>query len=321
MKRAPKSEIQQKPTPPSAIEKGFEDLRPRRDAFPTVSPRWLLMAGGVAVFGALACTWLTLCLLYWQGSWQLLYHPKLAISRTPATVKLEFEPIRFATTETGTPQLAGWWIPASDAHARFTMLYLHGADGNVSDAMDTLAKLHDQGLSVLAFDYRGYGQSLPIASAGRPNEKKLLQDAEWALDYLTQTRRINPVGIVVYGEGLGADLAAELAEHHSSLAGVILAEPPSEPMEMVFADPRSRLIPARLLVSDRYDVRAAAAQLRIPSLWLLAQPADGKTVQPPGYQADEFAKTLAWLNQPGAGDPHFAETLRRWLDELPSPAK
>src|SRR5215469_9595612 len=78
---------------------------------PAISARWLATAVGLVFACALLCVWGALCLVFWQGSWQLLYHPKTAIARTPAAVGLAFEPVEFATTDTGTPQLQGWWIP------------------------------------------------------------------------------------------------------------------------------------------------------------------------------------------------------------------
>ena len=298
--------------PPSAFEKAMHDMQHQPPtAFPNVSPLWLLKAASFALLAALALAWLALCLLYWQGSWQLLYHPKTEITRTPASAGLAFETINFAATETGVTQLTGWWIPAPNATR--TILYLHGADGNLSATVDTLAALHAQNLAIFAIDYRGYGKSLPMQSAGRPNERQLCQDAEWALTWLTLTRNIPAKSIVVFGSGLGANLAAELAADHSELAGVILDQPSADPLAPVFNDPRSRLVPARRLVKDRYDLTAAARSLRIPSLWLLPS---GPEVTPPAYNAVEIQKTLAWLKPPILSDPHFSETIHRWLDDL-----
>ncbi len=308
----PKPTRKQTPRPPSAFEKAMHDMQHQPPtAFPNVSPRWLLKAAAVAFLAALAFAWLTLCLLYWQGSWQLLYHPKAEITRTPASAGLAFETINFATTETGVTQLTGWWIPTPNATR--TILYLHGADGNLSDTIDALAALHAQNLSIFAIDYRTYGRSLPMPSAGHPNEMQLRQDAEWALTWLTLTRNIPAKNIVVYGSGLGANLAAELAADHSELAGVILDQPLQNALAPVFNDPRSHLVPAHRLVKDRYDLTAAARPLRIPSLWLLPS---GESATPPAYNAVEIQKTLAWLKPPILSDPHFAETLHRWLDDL-----
>jgi len=293
----------------------MHDLRHSPGAFPNVSLRWLLSAAAIAILGAIFCAWLTLCLLFWQGSWQLLYHPKSAIARTPAGAGLTFETIHFAATETGTTQLTGWWIPAPAA--RNTVLYLHGADGNLSDTINTLAALHAQNLAVFAIDYRGYGQSQPILSAGHPNEKQLRQDAEWALTWLTLTRNTPAKTIVVYGTGLGANLATELAADHSELAGIILDQPQQDPLAAIFNDSRSHLVPAHWLVKDRYDLSAAAASLRIPSLWLFAQPNPGAKAQnPSAYEADLSKKTAVWLNAPVTADPNFSESLHRWLDDL-----
>ena len=300
------------PHPSSAFEKAAHDLRHNPSAFPNVSARWLASAALVTMAGALALGWCALCFLYWQGSWQLLYHPKAAITRTPASAGLAYEAVKFAVTETGTPQLTGWRIPSSNA--KFTILYLHEADGNLSDTIDTLAALHRQNLNIFAIDYRGYGQSQP----GHPSEKQLLQDAEWALQWLTQTRQIPAKNILLYGSSLGANLAAESAAAHPELAGVILDQPSQDATAPIFNDPRSHLVPAHWLVDDRYDLSAAAGQLQTPSLWLLALPSAGQPPQTPSaYAAVPKQKSAAWLKSPITADPNFAETIHRWLDDLP----
>lgn len=301
---------------PSAFEKAMHDLRHSPGAFPNVSARWLMGAAGIALLAAIACAWLTLCLLYWQGSWQLLYHPQAAITRTPANAGVAFEQVHFAATETGITQLTGWWLPAPEA--RFTVLYLHGANGNLSETVDTLASLHRKNLAVFAMDYRGYGQSQP--SRPHASEKQFRQDAEWALTWLTLTRGIPAKSIVVYGSSLGANVAAELAANHSELAGAILSEPLQDAMATVFRDSRSRLVPAHWLVGDRYDLTAAATQLRIPSLWMVDQPRPNENGAPPeAYKSVQINKTLTWLNPPIPADPHFDETLNRWLGDLENP--
>jgi pimeloyl-ACP methyl ester carboxylesterase len=310
-------------TRPSAFEKAMHDMQHQPPtAFPNVSPLWLLKAAAVAFLAALALAWLALCLLYWQGSWQLLYHPKTEITRTPASTGLAFEAINFSATETGVTQLAGWWLP--NANASHTILYLHGADGNLSDTVDALAALHAQNLSIFAIDYRGYGKSLPMQAAGRPNEKHLRQDAEWALTWLTLTRSIPAKSIVIYGSGLGANVAAELAADHSELAGIILDQPSQNALAPIFNDPRSRLVPAHWLVEDRYDLFGPATRLKLPSLWLLPQSKDKNVgesrpwITPVGpiYDRVPGQKLVAWVTEPAIADPHFSETLHRWLDDL-----
>jgi len=285
---------------------------------PIVSGRWLLAAVGMALVGAAICAWATLCLLFWQGSWQLLYHPTAAVTRTPANLGMSFDPVRFATTDAGELRLTGWWIPAAPAapFSSYTVLYLHGQNGNMSDTLSALETLHDVGLNVLAFDYRGFGQSQFV----HPSEVHWRQDAEWALDYLTGTRHINPHDLVLNGIGLGANLALEIAAAHPELAGVVLESPLQSPVSAIFRDARARMVPAHTLVLDRYDLNQPAANLRIPSLWFLAAPPPEYTAmkeEPAAFDKITAPKTIVWLTASPDRQKDYADAFSRWLDGLP----
>ena len=283
---------------------------------PTVSARWLLTMGAGILGVAAICVWGVLCLMFWQGSWQLLYHPLAAVTRTPASAALSFESIGFASSESGIPQLAGWWIPAAPG-SRFTAIYLHGADGNLGDTIEALTQLHGAGLNVLAFDYRGYGQSQFV----RPSEAHWNDDAESALRYLTGTRHIAAGSIMLVGEGLGADLALEVSAVHPELAGLVLKQPVQNPTQAIFNDPRARLVPARALVADRWDMTAPAVDLRIPSLWFVQTAPPGQLGLPDApsvYEKVHSRKTLVWLWNGNEGFVTFTSALARWLDNLPA---
>jgi uncharacterized protein len=288
-------------------------MRPRTTPAPTVSGRWLLTAVGAALLGAAVCAWGALCLLFWQGSWQLLYHPTSAVTRTPASVGLAFDAVRFATSEAGTPRLKGWWIPAAGArYERHTVLFLHGENGNLGDTVDELAVLHELGLNVLAFDYRGYGQS----EFQRPSEQRWREDAESAVAYLTGTRHVAADTIVLDGKELGANLALEIAAAHPELAGVVVEEPIDAPLQAIFGDSRVRMVPAHALVRDRWDEDTAAAGLKVRSLWFAQGSSAGKSGAPEAYGKDPEEKMLVWLKN-GPDKKGFADSLGRWLDDLP----
>lgn len=283
----------------------------------TVSGRWLLGAVALTMGAAILCAWGALCLLFWQGSWQLLYHPAAKVARTPASAGLAFDAVGFAATDAGTPRLAGWWIAAApDARfSRLTVLYLHGQDGNLGNTVDSLARLHADGVNVLAFDYRGYGQSQFV----RPSEADWRQDAESALQYLTGTRHVSSGTIVLDGTGLGANLALEEAAVHPELAGVIVQSPLADPVNAIFSDARARLVPARLLVHDRYDLNEAAANVRVPVLWFASDERSKAGVlphEPEAYKKIAGRRMLVWLASANS-DKQFADALARWLDELP----
>ena len=281
---------------------------------PTVSGRWLLAAGVLVLMAAVVCTWGALCVLFWQGSWQLLYHPAGKVERTPASIGVPFEPVAFAATEEGTPRLTGWWIAAAapSAYSRYTVLYLHGQNGNLGDTVDVVARLHAVGVNVLAFDYRGYGQSKFV----RPSEAHWREDADWALSYLTQTRHVPLETIVLDGSELGANLALEEAGSNPEIAGVMLESPPASPMDAIYKDPRAEIVPAWLLVRDRFDLSAAAAKVKVPVLWF--EKAGSSPNEPKAYSQLAVRKMLVWMNPATSDDQAAADAMKRWLDDLGS---
>lgn len=274
------------------------------------SPLWLAAMGLLALAGAALCTWGTLCLMFWLGAWQLLYHPAAAITRTPASAGLTYDDVHFATLENGTSRLAGWWIPA-ERPARLTALYLHGADGNLGDTVETLTRLHAARLNVLAFDYRGYGQS----QHKHPSEARWREDAQWALDYLTQTRHVPAGAIVLVGDGLGANLALDMAAEHPELAGVVIERLLDEPEQVIFRDPRAGLVPAHALVDERWDPIAPATDLRVPSLWIYTDDPDA------GHSPQTAARVTAvrmevWLTHGPDERANYITALARFADGL-----
>ena len=259
-----------------------------------VDPRWLLKALGLTLAAAAVLAYLSVCLLIYQGSWQLLLHPSSKVERTPASLSIPFDAVRFDAGATGRPRLSAWWIPAS-APASATLLYLHDGKGSLADTVDQLALLHRAGLDILALDYRGFGASDPT----HPNQSRMTEDATAALDYLTDTRHLASSAIVPYGVGLGAALAASLAVSHPGLPALILDNPDADAAARVLQDNRSRLMPVRLLIRDRFDLATPLQQFRGPKLLLVGGP--GETHPELDARTGTFFSSLA--------DPKYVVTL------------
>ena len=102
---------------------------------------------------------------------RLLYFPFSRIETTLESAGLEFENVRFRSSDG--ESISGWWIPAKNDRA--ALLYCHGNAGNISHRLGPIGVFNGLGLSVLIFDYRGYGES-----TGRPSEKGTYLDAEAA---------------------------------------------------------------------------------------------------------------------------------------------
>jgi uncharacterized protein len=242
----------QKHTPPPGWK---NPLAPQQ---PLASGRWIIGAMA-ATFGLAAlCVYITFCLLFWQGQWQLVFHPSRILTATPASAGLKYDDVSFDATETGVLQLNGWWIPA-EPNAN-TLLLLHDGSGSLSDTVPALLELHRLGINIFAFDYRGFGKSANL----HPSEASTYEDADAAWRYLTETRHISPSTIGLYGVGLGAAIAAETARRHPEAPALILQDPQPPTLTRV----QTHLLPVRLLLHDRFDLAKTLTQVRTPTLFL-----------------------------------------------------
>jgi pimeloyl-ACP methyl ester carboxylesterase len=282
------------------------DQRSSQGAPITVNGRWLAGALAIVVVVAALCAYGTLCLLFYQGQWQMVLHPKRDVTATPALHEIKFDDVRFDYTETGVSKLDGWWIPAEPASrwSASTVLYLHGGDGSLSNSLDDLVTLHSLGINVFAFDYRGFGRSVGT----RPSERGMTEDSAAAWHYLTDTRRIDPGAIVLYGMGAGASLAAELAAQHNP-AGMVLEGPCEPAREIIGRDQRAKILPLSLLLTERFDPVDALRDSKLPKLFLDRDGAKARTEQL--YRAAALPKEYFELKQSG-----YESTLRRFFDEV-----
>lgn len=232
----------------------------------TVDPRWLIKAVAATVGAAIICGYLALCLLFYQGQWQLVLHPTRTAPAPASIGGAPYQLIHFGPDDSAIPQLTGWWIPATSParYADTTILFLPPGDGSLANSLPTLASLHTLGINVFAFDYRGYGQSANT----HPTYQRMLHDTNSAWTYLTTSRDIPANHIIPYGTGAGASLAASLAATHSAIPAVILDSPHTDLLDFARRDPRSGLLPVGLLFHENFALTAPLQTLRTPKLLL-----------------------------------------------------
>jgi hypothetical protein len=274
-----------------------------------VDPKWILKALGIVLFVALLCAWGTLCLLYYQGQWQLVLHPSRNVATTPASIGLNFTELRFADDATGLPQLNGWLIPAAAGNALTpsapTALVLHGADGSIADALPRALTLHNAGLNVLLFDYRGYGRSV----GQHPTEATMQQDSDAALNWLLSTQHIPSQNTILYGKGIGASLAVTLAAQHHDIPAIILDAPDGDLAGRVIHDPHSSLVPAGLLFHETFPLAEPLRTLTTPKLLISYTNAQ----HPPAALANAADPKLT-IELPSPNDPTLISAIQRFLD-------
>jgi len=126
---------------------------------------------------------------------------------------LQFEDVWF-TAEDKT-RIHGWYCPRK--HPRATILIAHGNAGNVASRAEWLSILQAKmGVSVLMFDYRGYGRS-----EGTTTVEGALLDARAARKKLCELAKIKDSEMLLMGESLGGAIAVQLAAE-SAPRGLIL---------------------------------------------------------------------------------------------------
>lgn len=128
------------------------------------------------------------------------------------------------------------WVETENGHqldARYfahpspqaVALYCHGNLGTVDKwavLAGRLSRMHR--LSILVFDYRGFGRS-----SGLANEQGILRDAEAARTWLARENGIQPSEVVLIGRSLGGAVAVDLAANGGARGLILESTFPSLP--------------------------------------------------------------------------------------------
>ena len=127
--------------------------------------------------------------------------------------QLKYSDVEFESADT--TALHGWYCPAEAPRA--VVLYCHGNGGNIAWMADYFEFLRTQHrLSVLAFDYRGYGKS-----KGTPTVEGVLADGRAARVKLAELAGVPSAEVVVWGRSMGGAVAVQLASEEAP-RGLIL---------------------------------------------------------------------------------------------------
>jgi fermentation-respiration switch protein FrsA (DUF1100 family) len=152
------------------------------------------------LIAVVAASALMLLLVRWIEP-RFAFFPTRGESETPRDFGVPFEPITIDTVDG--EHLRGWVMRAPAPRAN--IVYFHGNGANLSNWSPILAGIVQRGYSVVAFDYRGYGQS-----TGHPTERGLYKDIDAVLKqaWIGESRS---VPTIYWGRSLGAAMAAYAA--------------------------------------------------------------------------------------------------------------
>jgi hypothetical protein len=210
-------------------------------------------------------------------------------------------------------RLHGWYV--SHPHPRASVLFCHGNAGNITHRAEIVEQLQRHAaVSVLVFDYRGYGRS-----EGSPSEAGILADSRAARDWLARHAGLDPERLVIFGESIGGAVAVDLAASGGA-RGLILENTFTRLADV--AAYHFPWLPVRWLMHTRLDSLAKIGQYGGP---LLQTHGDADTIVPfaIGRQLFEAAnQPKQFLRVPGLdhNDPRpadYYEAIGRFIAELP----
>jgi len=148
------------------------------------------------------------------------------------------EPVTF---ESGGHSLYGFWVASNGTRPGVTVLYFHGNKQHIDHYWDRVMLLHDVGVNVLIFDYRGFGRS-----EGEFSEQGLLEDARAALGFTLDRPEVSSDSLGFYGYSLG------------NVASIWLASEVADP----------RFLVAEAAFASASSLEQGALNLALPAGWL-----------------------------------------------------
>jgi fermentation-respiration switch protein FrsA (DUF1100 family) len=235
-----------------------------------------------------------------------IYFTEPVHEATPAKIGLVYEDVTFSATDA--TRLDGWLVPGQVEAP--VVLFCMGNAGNISHRLETLQLLHQLGVTVFIFNYRGYG-----TSEGQASEAGTYSDIVGAINFLNG-RGWATGRIILFGRSLGAAVSLEGSLHRTP-AGLIM----EAPFTSIKAMGRHHypLISSLLgwLIGAKYNNLEKIAELEAPLLLIHGK---NDKICPPNMAEELYArapqeKQIFWSPEAGHNDG-FVVGGERYRDTL-----
>ena len=223
--------------------------------------------------------------------------------------------VAFQSKESGAPaRLHGLWLANDDPQAP-VLLYLHGARWDVTGSAARVRRMGSLGFSVLAIDYRGFGQSSDASGDALPSEARAYEDARAAWDWIARThpqqRRY------IFGHSLGSAIAVHLATEVKDASGLIV-EGSFTSIPDVFQSLPWGWLPVSALITQRFDAASRIGNVSVPVLVVhgsddqLIRPELGRALYERAHEPKRFVLVDGGShhNTNALGQAQYSEALR-----------
>ncbi len=213
--------------------------------------------------------------------------------------------------------LKGWHI--SQPQARGTVLYYGGNGFTMVTSYHIITSIIEQGVNLMVFDYRGYGEN-----PGKPSLNGLKSDGLAAYDFLLNKAGLSANQIILHGHSLGTFIATYVATQRNS-NGLVLECPITDAQDWT-----DRLVPWLLkpFVSFEIDsvllVNSNLQNIQKIDVPLLVLAGEEDNITPPSMAEDLHKmakigeKTLITIKQGGHNNlpqkEQYKESIRSFYD-------
>ena len=241
--------------------------------------------------------------LVWSQQRRLIYFPSRGPVPPAAAVLPNGQDVVLETDDG--IRLGAWYFPVPGGGP--AVLVCNGNGGDRSGRVELAAALNRMGLSVLLFDYRGYG-----ANPGKPSEDGTAADARAAQAWLAAQPGVEK--IVYFGESLGAAVAVGLAVERPPAALILRSPFTSLPDVGAMHYP---WLPVRLLLTDRYPSIDRIGSVHVPVMVIAGDRDDivPETLSRRLYDAANEPKRYVLVPGAGHNDPELLDG-RQMLDSI-----
>ncbi len=225
--------------------------------FQTPRARWAVIATATAAALAVAAG----CTSLETRQRQIIFSPSTGTSTWATAQTSDMQAVwipHYSAESNADVKLHALWHPSENANAP-VMLYLHGARRTVEASAFRIRHMRDLGFSVLAVDYRGFGQS----TNELPSEASSVEDARAAWAWLAQKHPDRPR--YIFGHSLGGAIAVQLAGAVNDANGLIV-EGTFTSIPDVFRSFKWGWLPVTGLITQRFDSAEQIARVKVPVL-------------------------------------------------------
>lgn len=150
-------------------------------------------------------------------------------------------------------KIAALFLPSPESDV--CVIYSHGNGEDLGEIRPILEEYAKRGVSVFAYDYRGYG-----LSGGKPSIAGLKASARAAYGYVSKTLGYADTDIAVVGYSLGSAAACEIADLHPNIRCAVIVGGFSKAVKAV--------LPVNIVPWEILDNSEKIARFKMPVLFL-----------------------------------------------------